>query len=169
MSDPMIGRQKGVELPPFYRRDGVSFKKRAQQLDPEYKHGWFKIGAANEVVKTSKGWLPCEDKEALVKIGLGAIIQANGRARHDELELWRMPMTMARAIRTHLTERTAERSTSVRNSLESLAADTAGRSGGKVGVQIQAGYGLQGDILTRTPFPMPKTGPMVSVPGKAKE
>jgi hypothetical protein len=155
-----------IELPPFYKSAGTSIKKSAQRRDPEYKHGWFKVGPSNEVVKTSKGWVPCEDKETLVKIGLGALIQANGRARIDELELWRMPIALARAIRQHLAEKTAEKSTSVKASLDALAADTIGRSGGKVVPVVQAGYGQQGDVLTRTPFPMPKTGPMVSVPGK---
>lgn len=155
-----------VELPPFYKNAGVSIKKSAQKRDPEYKHGWFKVGPSNEVVKTSKGWLPCEDRDTLVKIGLGALINANGRARIDELELWRMPIAMARAIRQHLAEKTAERSTSVRNSLEALATDTIGRSGGKVVPVVQAGYSQQGDVLMRTPFPIPKTGPTVSVPDK---
>lgn len=153
----MAAEQKEYTLPPYYRDPAGSFKKTAQRLDPDHVHRWVKVGAENEMDRASKGWIPVEDATELKRLGLGSIIAANGRARSGELELWRMPRGQAKLIQRHLQEKAAEKSTMLKAQLESLQAETIGRSGGKVIPTFT--YGPAQDILERQPLALPKTGP----------
>lgn len=152
--------QKQFELPPFYRESTGGFKKVAQRLDSEYRHRWVKVGAENEIDRASKGWVPCEDKATLVKLGLGSLVAANGRARSGDLELWRMPVEQARLIRKYLDGKTAEKSTMLKQQLDAMQLETIGRTAGKVVPTFT--YGPATDVLERQPLVMPKTGAVAS-------
>lgn len=145
-----------VTLPPYYRDPAGSFKKTAQRLDPDHTHRWVKVGAENEMDRASKGYVPVEDKEELQRLGLGSLICANGRARSGELELWRRPRAMSDAIKKHLQEKSAEKSTLLRSQLEALQMETIGRSGGKVVPTFTYGPMGGGDVLERQPLNLPK-------------
>lgn len=145
-------------LPPYFTEGQTSFMKRAELLDPEHAHRWINVNTANQVEQAWKGWEPVEDKDELVRLGLGALIHVSGRARYHDVELWRMPMARAEAIREFNHEKLVDRSTSVKNQLAELAADTAGRSGGKVVQTVTAGYAPSTDILTKEPLVIPATG-----------
>lgn len=119
-------------LPAYYREGYSDFMKRAQARDPENRHRWCHISLKNQSLKKWKGWSPINDKAELLRLGLEDLINGRGRAQYMDVELWRMPMGVAKAIRKHQGERLARKSKAVRAALDAMADDTAGRTSGRV-------------------------------------
>lgn len=119
-------------LPTFYREGFISFMKEAQKRDPEFRHKWIRVSSQNQHLKALKGWEPVEDPKILERLGLASLRTSNGRARWSDTELWRMPIGRSRLISKHLSAVTAARSQSAKAAMEDVAADTKGRSRGKV-------------------------------------
>lgn len=134
-------------LPPFYRDGYQDFMARAQSLDTENVHYWVKKSGPNQAIKLAKGWKPVEDKKELERLGLGMLIQANGRALHIDVELWRRPRKVSEAVqRLHL-KQVAAKSAALKATLEAMADDAAGRSRGKVIPFISTG--TAGEVLSK--------------------
>ena len=136
------------DLSTFYRTGFSNFMKDAQKRDPEHRHKWIRKSPRNQHLKLLKGWTPVDDKAVLASLGLGHLIGASGRATWDDLELWRMPIRRALAIRRKISSDTAARSQSAKAAMESIVADTKDRSKGKV-VPFLGDGGAKQDLVEK--------------------
>jgi hypothetical protein len=139
-----------AKLPPFYSESYSDFMKRAQSMDPEYRHRWVNVSPRNQVLKVWKGWKPVTDKAVLTRLNLADLINQRGRAQWMDVELWRMPTAVFKLIRKSLDEKLANKSQAARLALDASAADTAGRSGGKAVPFMTTGQDTPGEVLDRT-------------------
>lgn len=123
-----------LQLPPYYNSAGIlGILKRAQKLDPEWRHRMVKASPHNQVVAREKGWVPLEDKELAKRLGFsGEMITAAGRVVFMDCELWRMPMQLAEKIRAHISQKTANRRKAAMKEFDAMAAEVKGRTHGLV-------------------------------------
>lgn len=135
------------DLPPFYQAGFTNFIARAQELDKEHTHFWVHVNQTNQAIKLSKGWAPVEDEGELKRLGLGALVQANHRARYVDTELWRRPRRVSEAVQKLHVEQVASKSAALKATLEAQAEDAAGRSRGEVVPFVTTG--MSGDVLTK--------------------
>ena len=143
--------EKGeATLPPFYNESYSDFMKKAQGLDPSHRHRWVNVSPRNQVLKVWKGWEPVTDKNELLRLGLGQLINQRGRAQYMDVELWRMPTATYHLIRKSLDEKLARKSSAARAALDAQAQDTAGRTRGKAVPFMQSGQDVIGEVLDRT-------------------
>lgn len=132
-----------IPLPQFYDGGMLAILKEAQRLDPEHRHRMVKVGPTNETQKLFRGWVPLEDKAVIEKIGLKSLMSsANGRVRYMDSELWRMPTSVALAIRERINAKTAARHGQLAEQLNAMKEEIGGRTKGKVEV-------LTGDVLDK--------------------
>lgn len=140
-------------LPAFYRTGYTNFMDRAQSLDPENKHFWVNKNQRNQNIRVYQGWAPIEDRSELERLGLGNLIQPNGRATWMDVELWRQPKEVNEAIKMAKSERLAANSAGFRAALEAEAEEVAGRTGKKAIPFITSGD--SNDVFDRKPVEAP--------------
>ena len=141
-------------LPPYYRTGYTTFMRRAQSLDPEYKHFWVNKFDRNQHIRIYQGWLPLEDRQRLEDLGVGNLIKATGRATWMDVELWRQPLDVNRAVRRAEDEKLAEQSAGMRAALDADADEVAGRTGNRAIPFITSGN--TGDVFDRRPVAAPE-------------
>lgn len=132
-----------VPLPQFYDGGMLAILKEAQRLDPEHRHRMVKVGPTNETQKLFKGWVPLEDKAVIEKIGLASLAKTpNGRVRYMDSELWRMPTSIAAAIRGRINAKTEARHGQLAEQLNAMKEEISGRTKGQVEV-------FTGDVMDK--------------------
>jgi hypothetical protein len=150
-----VPKKKKIALPAYFDAGMVAVFNEAARRDVGYAHYWIKAEANNRQVRRSMGWTPCEDAALLKSLGLGDLIEADGRAHFMDTELWRMPLEMQEAIHTAQGERLAAQSDAVRKSLDAMGEEAKGRSKGAI--MPYTGTGDNRDLITRERVAPPVT------------
>lgn len=158
-----------VPMPAFYqmqaRTTSLLDVTPLQKMFPGHDFWWVNWRSQkNMLAKQWKGWTPVTDKEWIKKMEYEYLLAADGRVRHDDLELWTRPMSITERAHKIYDTRLAAKSSSVRAAIDAQAEETKGRSGGKVVPFMKSGVPEQ-DVFTRTPVALDAP----ATPAKGKE
>ena len=146
MSEGTVAKKK-VALPAYFDQGMTAVFEEAIRRDVGFAHYWIKADKENRQVRRAMGWTPCEDRALLERLGLGDMIEADGRAHYMDTELWRMPAEMQDAIHEAQGQRLASRSDALRRTLEAMGEDAKRRTNGAV--DLYTGTGATHDLITR--------------------
>lgn len=143
------------DLPLFFRKDIIPVVEQfANKIDPDHVYRWVKVKnttATNMANKRLKGFSPLKDKTLVQRIanilGDGSTeLVENGHIVYNELELWRVPIRQALAMRHYNSQRAHGQPGDVTKSLESQFAEAADRSQGRINVELTGP-----DVFDRSP------------------
>jgi len=144
-------------LPPYWDTGGMDVMGRVEGMDPEYAFYWVKTSAHNQQLKRYQGWEPLEfdrssqaDMARLARYGFDvALLNAKGRIQWMDTEVWRMTRRRNQMIRRSINDRLANKSASVRATLDAQAEEIAGRSRNRVIPFVSSGTPGE-DVFDRT-------------------